>query len=272
MLSKAENEWVSNSDDEFIGNINRMRHCSSYFDVETELYYQNAVFYNSINGAIVMNRIITDNSADNIAIAPLSYGEELDYEIYCMQQECLNNPDFNDAVSNDSDWAKNCSDIEVVARVIYGENTHVYIDQKAVACVIRNRAIRRKLSPREVVLEAGQFKAALPSEQAAKSQYIGEVGWANAVYLACLLCYTLETYDWEEIGAIPAGMGNQEYFRSKLGRNNFTQSGNTMYYAGAAICEVYGAGYGSISSCSQLDNFWNNRSDQNVHFSYVGGN
>ena len=45
-----------------------------------------------------------------------------------------------------------------------------------------------------------------------------------------------------------------------------------MYYAGSAICDVYGAGYGSISSCSQLDNFWNNRSDQNVHFSYVGGN
>lgn len=45
-----------------------------------------------------------------------------------------------------------------------------------------------------------------------------------------------------------------------------------MCYDDAAICEVYGAGYGAIESCSELDYFWNNYSDQNVHFSYAGGN
>ncbi len=116
---------------------------SSYYDMETELYYQNAVFYNSTTGAIVME------NSNNIEIAPLSYGDELDYAIFCMQQE---------------------------------------------------------------------------------------------------------------------------YFRAKIARGNFTQSGGTMYYNDASICEVYGAGYGTIKSCSELDYFWNNYSDRNVHFSYVGGN
>lgn len=53
VLSKEGDKWVSNSDEKFIGNINRIRHMSSYFDVETGLYYQNAVFYDSVTGAVI---------------------------------------------------------------------------------------------------------------------------------------------------------------------------------------------------------------------------
>lgn len=53
VLSKAGDKWVSNSDEKFIGNINRIRDMSSYFDIETGLYYQNAVFYDSVTGAVI---------------------------------------------------------------------------------------------------------------------------------------------------------------------------------------------------------------------------
>lgn len=53
VLSKAGDKWVSNSGEKFIGNINRIRHMSSYFDIETGLYYQNAVFYDSTTGAVI---------------------------------------------------------------------------------------------------------------------------------------------------------------------------------------------------------------------------
>jgi len=54
VLANVSGEWVSTDDGEFIGNVNRVRHMSSYYDIETELYYQNAVFYNSTTGAVEM--------------------------------------------------------------------------------------------------------------------------------------------------------------------------------------------------------------------------
>lgn len=53
VLSKVGDKWVNNSDEKFIGNINRIRDMSSYFDIETGLYYQNAVFYDAKTGAVI---------------------------------------------------------------------------------------------------------------------------------------------------------------------------------------------------------------------------
>lgn len=53
MKSQGE-EWVCTEDEEFIGNINRIRDISEYFDIECDLYYQyNGIFYNAVTNEVI---------------------------------------------------------------------------------------------------------------------------------------------------------------------------------------------------------------------------
>lgn len=263
VLKEENNKWVNCTDKDFIGNINKMRNICSYYDEESGLYYENAVFYDAETNTIVMDK--------NEGISILSYGDDLDSIINEWQQSLLNDNNFNSGVSYCSTWYEGLSDVEIVARVIYGENTRVSKDQDAIAWVIRNRASEWGMSARDVVLERYQFSAAgvpnNPAYNTIKVQNSGEIGWANAVYMACLLCYSLDEYDWGVLGAKPSGMDDQMYYRAWYCYEYFSGS-DPMYYDGTAVCKVYIAGYGYVDSYDELNDIIDSYSDRNIYFSY----
>lgn len=158
VLKKRGEEWVCTDDSEFVGNVNRIRNRESYYDLECDLYYDNRTFSNASTNKIVWN------INENIEILPLSDSYDLDYQIYCWQQSLLNNSTFNESLDKKSDWHDGLSDVAVVARIIYGENASVIIDQNAIANVIRNRAVKKKMTARQVVLENGEFSTATPTD------------------------------------------------------------------------------------------------------------
>lgn len=262
VLKYVNCSWEECEDKQFIGNINKIRNICAYLDDETELYYENGVFFDALT-----NKVIKENN--NISL--LEYSDDLDYSIYCWQQQLLDDEWFNSSAPYTSDWYQNLSDVEILARVIYGENTSVTRDQDAIAWVIRNRAVEYGTSPRDVVLEQYQFSAAgvpnEPSYNTVKAQNSGEVGWANAVYMACLLCTTLDEYDWNIINAKPSGMSYQKYYRAWFCYDNFSYDG-TMYYDGNAVKDVFIVGYGSVDSYDELCDIIYSYNDRNIFFSY----
>ena len=219
-------------------------------------------------GVNMIKELIKIKENNNISL--LEYSDDLDYSIYCWQQQLLDDEWFNSSAPYTSDWYQNLSDVEILARVIYGEDTSVTRDQDAIAWVIRNRAVEYGTSPRDVVLEQYQFSAAgvpnEPSYNTVKAQS-GEVGWANAVYMACLLCTTLDEYDWNIINAKPSGMSYQKYYRAWFCYDNFSYDG-TMYYDGNAVKDVFIVGYGSVDSYDELGDIIYSYNDRNIFFSY----
>lgn len=266
VMKKQDEEWISTEDLEFVGNVNRIRDISEYYDLECELYYQ----YNGVFVDVVTNDIIW-NVNENLEISLFSDSNDLDYELYCWQQSLLNDTKFNERLSSDSSWHVGLSDVAVIARIVYAENTSVTADQNAISWVIRNRAVKKNMSVRDVVLEEGQFSTAAPSELAiaAKNKY--ELGWESAVYKACLLCWTLDKDDWDSLNSIPYGMGEQQCFRSI--RNNYSNfsGANPMHYDKdtyhTAAYHAYIAGYGEVNSYSTLCSIKNNYLNQNIYFS-----
>ncbi len=54
VLEKVDDKWVSNTDEEFIGNINRIRYRGYYYDIETDLYYyEQGAFIDAKTGGII---------------------------------------------------------------------------------------------------------------------------------------------------------------------------------------------------------------------------
>ncbi len=265
VLRKNGEKWEGCSDKDFIGNVNKIRNLCAYYDEESGLYYENGIFYDAVTNEVIINKYY------NKDVSLLSYRDDLDAILSDWQQSLLNDEWFNSAAPYTSTWYEGLSDVEVIARVIYGENTNVSKDQDAIAWVIRNRATQWNCSAREVVLENYQFSAAgVPNEPAyntIKAQNSGEIGWANAVYMACLICYTLDEYDWNVLGAKPSGMENQMYYRAWYCYDSFSGQ-NPMYYDGTAVYNVYIAGYGYINSYNELVGIISNYSDRNIYFSY----
>lgn len=56
IMRKQDEIWFCTDDEDFIGNINKIRNRDSYYDEECDLYYgNNGVFYNPITGYIIWN-------------------------------------------------------------------------------------------------------------------------------------------------------------------------------------------------------------------------
>ena len=95
-------------------------------------------------------------------------------------------PEFGKPIST-KEQLKNLSDLELVARVIYGEQTKTKEKaQEAVAWTIINRSKQRGQSYREVVLAPFQYTA-VDMEEGNPQAYepmVNTLGWENAVRIA----------------------------------------------------------------------------------------
>lgn len=54
VMEKRGEEWSHTEDSKFIGNINRIRDISEYYDLECDLYYQyNGVFFHAVTNSVI---------------------------------------------------------------------------------------------------------------------------------------------------------------------------------------------------------------------------
>lgn len=257
VLELCNGKWVSNNQNDFIGNINKMRYKGFYLDEETGWYYVGRYF------DPVMNRFI-DGINMRKAVSLIEQYKEYEAEILLATN--FFGVDWIDKAEESALFSTTSyGEVETVARVLFAESNCVAADQLGVAWVIYNRKLSSSFpnSAYEVVVQGGQFSGY------GADQYYNPTTtsalWTNAVNMAVRLVAG------NTPGSVPSYYYNQVYFRSIASmQSNITQSGTTLYYGGSAISKVSIIGYGNITSTSQINSnaVTNMRGKNNVFFSY----
>ena len=270
VLSFNGEEWVSNNDEEFCGNYNRIRSYGTYYDIETGLYYSNGSYDDVIHGKIVglreNNSYLTEANPFALQIdsevMPFGY-EEQDLEATVWAEALLKNSSFNAAKPSDYYKSSNTATVEIIARLIYGENNVRELDQRAIAWVLLNRYNHHSSqfgsTLREVAIKNYHF-IGVNSAVAIKTQSSADARWRDAVYFACLMLTDSSEGCWNVISPKPKGITNQIYFRSasKLGQaSHVFESGGKLYvsYGNGKNVEISNAciaGAGTATTVSGL--------------------
>lgn len=232
ILGKDEyDNWVDKSQDtEFIGTLNLIRLHSYYFDAETGWYYNSLQYYDSNNNQYIVNSNFRNNSIvlEDFArnIVPMAVPTYLIQQISNWSNSLINDPNFGRGISYSYGWYNNLSDVEILTRLLYGENTTNSADQNAVAWVIINRRNNGSFGStyRSIAIAPSQFEPMTGNSdgtQNARMPNTGSPRWKNAVWSACTLLSTLSTTDYEELIFRPSGISTQLYF---VGLNYFFSS------------------------------------------------
>lgn len=129
VFSFENGKWVSNEDEDFIGNQNKMLSGGMFFDEETDCYYINDRYYNP-----VLKKYMDGIDDDEILYAeenPFSYNSEEQSspfsvadskaEAQAWADRCLASNSFGRAVNDSSSLYSDLANVELLARVIYCE-------------------------------------------------------------------------------------------------------------------------------------------------------
>ncbi len=227
---EKEGLWVENKAPEFVGNYNNIRWIGCYYDKETDLYYSNGVYDNISKGKIVglkeNENIITEENPFKYSVETYSVDgyEETELIADMWAQELLGSSSFNASKVSGYYLNNSITTVEIVARLIYGENTSNTLDQRAIAWVILNRyySPRFPSTIREVAANENQF-GGVNSSIGRQAQSSKDSGWRNAVYLACLMLTDSSEACWNSASPKPTGISNQLFFRSASGLGKTTQ-------------------------------------------------
>lgn len=241
VLCYDEGRWISNVDAGFVGNVNRIRLYGEYWDVETGWYYSDGIYNdasaNKIVGLYDNSRYLSDTNPYSVTtneggIMLLGY-EDTDLEAEQWASQLLSDSSFNAARSKYYYTSSSTSTVEIIARLIYGENCARTLDQNAVAWIILNRYHYRNYDNktiRDICIAPGDFLG-INNPEAIKAHSSSDAYWGNAVYLACLMLTDHTEACWNATVRKPAGISNQVYFRSaeKLGVEIKENSDNQLY-------------------------------------------
>lgn len=188
------------------------------------------------------------------------------------------------ALDYSASWYDSLSTVEILSRLIYAENSSSYMEErKGVAYVIMNRVEDDDTDSfgaglRGVATKTEQFStiapvcemeeennaitstaiARNPLKSGAATQ-IDYMNWEHATFLACLLCTTLDQYEWSVISSRPSGITNQLYFVSynsaiNSGKFRDSSSGIQYYsnYVWKNVHQVAICGYGVFNSVADI--------------------
>ncbi|MDR1208989.1 MAG: cell wall hydrolase [Clostridiales bacterium] len=201
-----------------IGNINMIRFFGYYFDAETGWYYAGR-YYDSVGQRFV----------DGVEPSPFSVHTVPNGIMSAIESEyngLMTSSTIGAPISYSSSWYTSLSDVEILARLIYGENTEYYDGQKAISWVIVNRYYGASWfgnTLRAIATNGGQFAtitgdynstgdARNPNRGTSSSDSEG-LGWRQAVMLAVKLWATLNVTYLSELMPKPSGINGQTYFR-----------------------------------------------------------
>ncbi|WP_434752727.1 hypothetical protein [Paenibacillus amylolyticus] len=215
----SNGKWIDRSEDtEFIGVINPIRLHSLYYDAETGWYYNGRQYYDSVNNKYIVGtdhlRSMTDDSVSAMA------SDNMAIRIHNWRTNLMNSSDFGKSISYSSKWYDNLSDVELLSRLIYGENTVLTADQNAVAWVLINRKNQNSSvfggsTYRGVATKSGAFEPLTGGSSGTTNARVPNTSsprWSNAVWIACTLLTTSSTADYNEFITKPTGISNQLYF------------------------------------------------------------
>lgn len=283
-IQQLENgEWISAQNIDFIGTYNKMRSYGAYYDDETGWYYSNGVYDDVSQTRIVglaesdeylteTNPCVSNTSEEGIML--LGY-ETDDLTAEQWADELLATSSYNAAKAPDWYQSSSVSTVEIIARMIYGENTSNTTDQKAIAWIVLNRLHSSRFSDdiRELVADEEEFNG-VDSANGRKAQSANDNGWRYATYYACLMLTNSSEDCWNVIAAKPLGFSNQLYFRSasSLGSSSSVYEQGGVLYAhyssrDVAISNVCIAGQGTSTTIQGLKNMCvNGLSKYNVFF------
>ncbi|WP_058300477.1 cell wall hydrolase [Gorillibacterium timonense] len=141
----------------------------------------------------------------------------------------MSDANFGKSISYSSGWYNSLSDVEVLTRLLYGENTVNVSDQNAVAWVVINRKSNGSFGGstyRGVATSSGAFEPITGGSSGTTNARVPDKSsarWSNAVWNACTLLSTSSASDYASLVSKPAGISSQLYF---VGLTYFLLPGN----------------------------------------------
>lgn len=223
-----------------------------YFDRETGLYY-NGRYYDAAAkkyiGAQYGDCTRSIYMGNDIQTCDVDYDAEADL----WANELLNSSTYGKSIDYSENWYSDLSTVEILARLIYGENTGDSETQEREA--ITWLLLYRTDSPNEfgsglrgVATEYEQFSTINPKRNSERNADEGRaeddtaqartpfvnLAWRNATYLACLIMLTNNKSTINDVIGKPAYYGNQVYFYSYkkvYGERKLKGSGDTLTMA-----------------------------------------
>lgn len=274
-------EASGNPNADQIAEANSFLGIGCYYDRETGLYY-NGRYYNTVTGTYMGSAgddasVFTRERTEIMPQASVDYDMEAD----SWAQELLNSGTYGVQITEYSEnWFENLSTIEILARLLYGENTSEARtpEREAIAWLLLYRMDSTEFGQglRGIATASGQFSTINPVEDKAVNTYqarnpdYNALGWRNATYLACLLMLTTDKDNVYEVIGKPAYYTNQVFFIScssaKSGLKG-TEGVLTVAMvinngrADVPVKDVVIIGVGNINSRVQFDNLSNSQTD-----------
>lgn len=233
----ANGDWQEVSNDpQSIGNINRIRYLGDYFDEETGWYYSDS-YYDATAGRFIDGVQTSSNSIET--------------DIDDLYDECINDPSFGQGMAAKSGWYSSLDTVEIIARLIYGENTYDksggydrYNERKAEGWVLFNRVgapgIKGNSSLRNVCTASDQFSTISGTgSYDARNPVTSKDAWREAVYIACCLVETSNRSSLNTFIPRPTGISNQLYFYGlSQFSNEFTTTSSGLRHNGHNLEDV----------------------------------
>lgn len=207
--------------DLLVGEVNKIRLYSFYYDTETGYYYTYGRFYDAGTGTFVDKLSGDGMTAVNYKVAQKrDTVTNLGNQVTQWAGYLLNgNAQYGTPIPAGSNWYGSLSDVEVLARLIYGENPYNRQDQKAVMWVLLNRYYAGYYAStlRGIATAPGQFSSICDGGKDARIPDTSSSAWKYATWLACAICTT--TIESECISLVnkPEGITNQKDFRALAG-------------------------------------------------------
>lgn len=205
-----DGNWKDVSDDPLsVGSINKIRYLGNYFDDETGWYYSDS-YYDTVEERFIDGVQTSSNSIET--------------DIDDLYDQCINDPSFGKGMAAKTGWYESLDTVEIIARLIYGENTYDWSDgvdryneRKAEGWVLFNRVGNNQIiensNLRTVCTGSGQFATISGTgSNDARNPVRSKDAWKEAVYIACCLVETSNRSSLNTFIPRPTGISNQLFF------------------------------------------------------------
>lgn len=204
--------------DLLVGEANKVRLYSFYYDDETGYYYTYGRFYNAGTGAFVDKLSGDSMTAVNYNVAQKrDTVTNLGNQVTQWADYLLNgNAQYGAPIPTGSNWYSSLSDVEVLARLIYGENPYNRQDQKAIMWILLNRYYAGYYAStlRGIATASGQFSSICDGSKDARIPDTSSSAWKYATWLACAICTTTVESECILLVNKPEGITSQKNFRA----------------------------------------------------------
>nr|WP_233167568.1 cell wall hydrolase [Paenibacillus roseus] len=165
-------------------------------------------------------------------------------QIQSCQTTSLNDTNFGKPLTYSSSWYNSLSDIELLARLLYGENVLNEGDQYAVAWVLINRKNANSSefggnTFRGVATKSGAFEPLTGGQGGTENARVPNTSsnrWNTAIWSACTFTYTSSISDYNSLIPKAPGISNQlffvglSYFLTGTNSQDKTPSGTGLRY------------------------------------------